>query len=398
MKLSQRTAWPSQPNAWTRACARPAVGEPRLDLTCSNPTAVGLHPPPDVLAALGTPNAAHYDPQPLGLPCAREAVARYHRERGRAVSPEQVWICASTSEAYAQLLTILGDPGDAVLVAQPGYPLLDMLGDVAGIRRVPYPLGFDGQWHLDLAGLDAALDAEPRACAIAVVAPHNPTGHVPEAGVWSALCQRAQRRGLAVILDEVFADYTLHGRAHPLHVDDHGTPIVVLSGLSKVAALPQLKLSWAVFHGPPGPCAELRRRAELLADAFLSVATPVQLALPTLLRAAEQLRPRILTRLRTNLAHLRAAAHDRPFEPLPVEAGWTALLRLPAVDDLDDLGWACRLLDAGVRVQPGFLFDLPAPPRIAVSLLTPPDVFAQGIARIRAEVDAVLHPKQPGAR
>jgi alanine-synthesizing transaminase len=391
MRLSARSGWPREPSAWAQAVAQARARGGLVDLTASNPTAVGLLHPPEVYRALGDPAAARYRPRARGLATARAAVAGYYARRGRVVDPERVVLYASTSEAYAQLLAIVADPGDAVLVPQPGYPLLDMLGDLAGVRRVPYPLRHDGEWHVDLPGVDEALARSARARAIVVVAPSNPTGSLPSEDEWAGLAARARAHALPILVDEVFADYPLRdlpGRVRFASSTD--VPCVVLSGLSKVAALPQLKLAWAVLHGPDAEVAELRARAELAADAFLSVSTPVQLALPTLLEAAEEIQPRIQARLDASLWRVWARTRGRPVEPLPADAGWTVLLRLPDVHELHDLGWGRRLLDAGVLVQPGFLFDLPAPPRVAVSLLTPEDVLEEGMTRLLRCVDAVL--------
>ena len=360
-----------------------------MDLTTSNPTAAGLVHGAEVYRRLGDPAAARYRPRARGLAAARAAVAGHYARRGRVVDPERVVLYASTSEAYAQLLAIVADPGDAVLVPRPGYPLLDMLGDLAAVRRVPYPLAYDGQWHVDLAGLDAALAGEPQARALVVVAPGNPTGSLLEPAEWVGLRARARARGLPVLVDEVFADYPLQagpGKARWLEADD--VPCVVLSGLSKVAALPQLKLAWAVLHGPDDEVTELRARMELCNDAFLGASTPVQLALPALLQAAEEIQPRISARLQASLASVTARLRGSVVDPLPADAGWTVLLRLPEVQG--DLAWALRLLDAGVHVQPGFLFDVPAPPRVAVSLLTPEAELAEGLSRLLRCVAAVL--------
>ena len=288
MRLSARSAWPSEPSTWARAVAHARATSPDLvDLTPSNPTQVGLVHPEPVYRALGDPQGARYEPHPLGLPVARDAVAAYYARRGQAVDPARLWLCASTSEAYAQLLTLLADPGDTVLVPSPGYPLLDMLGDLAGVRRVPYPLRRDGRWFIDLDGLDRALARSPRARVLVVIAPGNPTGAMLDPAQWHALQARARAHDLALVVDEVFADYPLDPPPDRLRfVGDDDAPCLVLSGLSKVAALPQLKLSWVVMHGPETTVAPLRTRAELVDDALLSVATPVQRALPTLLAAA----------------------------------------------------------------------------------------------------------------
>lgn len=389
MRLSARSGWPHEPSAWARAVAAARARGGLVDLTTSNPTTVGLVHAPEVLGRLGDPAAARYRPRARGLRSARAAVAGYYARRGRAVDPERVVIYASTSEAYAQLLAIVADPGDAVLVPRPGYPLLDMLGDLAAVRRVPYPLAYDGQWHVDGAGLPAALAGEPRARALVVVAPGNPTGSLLRAGEWAGLRAHARARGLPIIVDEVFADYPLHDPPDAerwLAADD--VPCVVLSGLSKVGALPQVKLAWAVLHGPPPEVAELRARMELANDAFLGASTPVQLALPALLEAAEEIQPRIRARLRANATRTSARLRGTPLDRLAADAGWTALLRLPEVHD--DLAWALRLLDAGVHVQPGFLFDLPAPPRVAISLLVPEAALDEGLSRIVRCVDEAL--------
>jgi alanine-synthesizing transaminase len=352
-----------------------------VELTASNPTAVGLVHAPAVYRALGDPAAVRYRPRARGLALARAAVAGYYTRRGRVVDPERVVLYASTSEAYAQLLAIVADPGEAVLVPRPGYPLLDMLGDLAGVRRVAYPLGYDGEWFVELAGVDAALAGEPRTRGIVVVAPNNPTGSLLGVEEWAGLRGRARAHGIVIVVDEVFADYPLRslpGKLRFLAPTD--VPCVVLSGLSKVAALPQQKLAWAVLHGPDATVAELRARMELANDAFLGVSTPVQLALPALLEAAEEIQPRIQARLDGNLRRIAERVRGSAVSLLPADAGWTVLLRLPAL--LDDLGWGLRLLDAGVRVQPGFLFDVPAPPRVAVSLLTPEDALEEGMARL----------------
>lgn len=389
MRLSARSAWPREPSAWARAVARARARGGIVDLTTSNPTAVGLVHGPEVYRSLGDPAAASYRPRARGSASARAAVAGYYARRGRAVDPERVVLYASTSEAYAQLLAIVADPGDAVLVPRPGYPLLDMLGDLMGVRRVAYPLAYDGQWHVDLPGLDDALDGEPRARGIVVVAPNNPTGSLLEQAEWTGLRARARARGLPVLVDEVFADYPLQAAPDkPRFLGADDVPCVVLSGLSKVAALPQLKLAWAVLHGPDEAVTELRARMELASDVFLGASTPVQLALPALLEAAEEIQPRILARLRANLASVTTRLRGSVVDPLPTDAGWTVLLRLPEVHD--DLAWSLRLLDAGVRVQPGFLFDLDRPPRVAVSLLTPEAELDEGLSRLLRCVAEVL--------
>jgi alanine-synthesizing transaminase len=369
MKLSKRTRWDLHASPLHEAMLSRA-GRETIDLTVSNPTAVDLHHDEATYALLGDAGNRFYEPDPLGIASAREAVADYYARRGIEVDPARVLLTAGTSEAYAHLFAVLCDPGNAILVPRPGYPLLDHLADLADVQQVPYHLAYDDRWHV-------AEVPEVDARAIVVVAPGNPTGHVPDAHESTWLAARAPVR----IIDEVFADY-------PLELDPdelarrrvpRGGPAFLLGGLSKAAALPQLKLSWIVALGDA--LDEAMHRAEIVADAFLSVATPVQRALPALLHAAEPMQARIRARLRDNLATIDRLLVDTPIDRLRVDAGFTALLRLPAVRD--DQAWALRLLErADVLVQPGYLFDLPSPPRVAVSLLTLPPDLERGLVRL----------------
>jgi alanine-synthesizing transaminase len=388
VKLSQRTGWIEQPSLLHRALAHArGSGRAVLDLTSSNPTLAGLSHPASVYESLVAGDVGRYEPHALGLPTAREAVAAYYARRGVTAAAERIWLCASTSEAYAQLFALVCDPGDAVLVPTPGYPLLDVIGDVAGVRRISYPLAYDGRWHIDVAGLRQALAAESRLRAVVVVSPNNPTGNYLAASELAALEAACVEHQIPLIVDEVFADYPLGDRQGVRHIEVRSCMAFVLSGLSKVAALPQMKLSWVVVHGPSAPADAVLARAEHLADACLSVSTPVQLALPDLLEAAEPMQARIRARLHTNLALLRDHTTGGPVELLSAEGGWTALLRLPQIGDRDAEGWAVECLErADVLVQPGHWFDLPDPPRVVLSLLTPSRDFEQGVARMLALV------------
>lgn len=388
MKLSARTAVPSEasPEHATLAEARARVPG-ALDLTVSNPTEVGLVHSAEVYAKLGDPAAARYDPVPFGLASARAAVVDHYARREVAVAHDRVWLTASTSEAYAQLMLLACDPGDVWWVPRPGYPLLDALAQPFGVELRGYPMHWHGRWQVGLAELSAAVAAEPRSRAIVAVAPGNPTGAYLSRAELDELAQLCARRELALVVDEVFADHEVAVPPDRVRHTGGALPCAtfVLSGLSKVAALPQMKLGWVVAHGPEDIVAPVLARAEHLADAFLSVATPVQLALPELLAAGDALRPRVRERVRTNLACLRAASSGTPMDVLDVEGGWVALVRLPSVTD--DLGWAVDLVThARVLVQPGYLYDLPAPPRLAVSLLVEPDRFAPAAAAIAERV------------
>ena len=389
--FSRHTAWSTEPSPLDLALAR-ADRSTLLDLTSSNPTRVGLTHPAALYTDLHDERSALYDPASLGILSAREAVADYYAARGRRPDPAHIGLCASSSEAYSHLLALLCDPGDAVLVPQPGYPLLRVLAELAHVELVPYPLLYDGTWSIDQVSLSEILAATPRARALVVVAPNNPTGNYLHPHELPFLDALLAPRQIALLTDEVFFDYPLRPTPHP---SPALTPLATLaftiSGLSKVAALPQLKLAWWLATGPAPLVHQAIARLELIADTYLSVATPVQLALPRLLAAAPAIQAQISARTRHNLATLRAACRDTALTVLDLDAGWTALLRLPAVHDLDDEAWALQLLArARILTQPGNLYDLHDPPHLAVSLLTPESTLAAACDRLRAVVAEVL--------
>lgn len=402
MTLSRRAAVPDEPSPeHARLAAARARTADAIDLTPSNPSEVGLVHPPEVYAALGDPGAARYEPAPFAPWSARAAVVDHDARRDVEVTPERVWLTASTSEAYAQLMLLSGRPGDGWWVPRSGYPLLEALACPLGIELRAYSLGYLGRWGVDLAELAALVAAEPRSRAIVAVAPGNPTGAYLSRSELDAITSLCAAHDLAFVVDEVFSDYPLVQRADRVRHVGGALPCAtfVLSGLSKVAALPQMKLGWVVAHGPRDLVAPALARVEHLADAFLSVATPVQLALPTLLAAGDGLRPRILARLQANLATLARACADAPLDVLDVEGGWIALVRLPAIGanappdtTFDDVAWACDLCEhARVVVQPGYLYDLASPPRVAVSLLTEEDRFAIGVRALVRRVTQVAN-------
>jgi alanine-synthesizing transaminase len=384
--LSRRTAWPDEPNPLTLAAERARRGpNPPLDLTVSNPLEVDLLPPAD-LGALAGPDAQHYRPDPLGLRPAREAVARYYRDRhGVDVDPDRVMLTSSTSEAYAYLFWALADPGDEVLVPAPSYPLFGFLADLAGVCLRPYPLAYDGAWHLDPPALEAA--AGPGARALLVVSPNNPTGSFLKRDELAALRAFAAERSLALVSDEVFLDYGFDPdprRAPSLAAETEGLAFA-LGGLSKAAALPQLKLAWTVVAGADAPARAALARLAFVADTFLSPGAPAQCALPSLLAQAPARAALVRDRARRNLAALARAFAGTAATPLRVEGGWTAVVRMPRTRSAD--AWAHALLDRGVLVQPGYFYDFADEGRLVVSLLPPPDAYDEALARWRALLD-----------
>ena len=380
--FSERTRWDLRPNRLAeRLAAKRASGARVLDLTESNPTRVGLACPEGVLEALARPEARCYEPQPFGLLSAREAVAADLARRGSAVAADRIVLSASTSEAYAFLFKLLCDPGDAVAVPRPSYPLFEYLAGLENVRVDRCDLAYDGEWHLDRGSLEAALHGRTRA--LVVVHPNNPTGSYVKPDELAWLLELCAARGLALVSDEVFADFAFHDdprRAASL-ANDGPVLAFTLGGLSKSCALPQLKLAWTAVGGPPALRDEALARLEVVADTYLSVSTPVQVAAPSLLARREELQRPIAERVRANLALVRERVADTAASLLEPEGGWCAVLRVPAT--LSEEERVLRLLEArDVLVHPGYFFDLPTEAFLVASLLTPAEDLAEGLDRL----------------
>jgi hypothetical protein len=387
---SRRLPQDTTPNAWARLLAeRRARGARLIDLTESNPTAVGLGGAGAAeLRALAEPAGARYLPDPRGLAVAREAVAAALREDRRvAVDPEHVVLTASTSESYAHLFRLLADPGDAFLVPEPSYPLFAPLASLEGVRLEPYRLDYDRRWHLDRESLErAALAADGRARAAIVAQPNHPTGSCLEAYEVAALESCCERHGLAIVSDEVFGEHPQPPERGPLPtlLGSRRVTTFVLGGLSKTCGMPQLKLAWTVCLGPEPGRSEAQRQLEWIADLFLSVSAPVQLAAPRLLAARRAFRDRVRERLTTNLTALDALALRQPeLERLHARGGWSAVLRLPRVRGEEE--WTLALLERDVVVHPGHFYDFAAEGYLVLSLLPEPGAFSAGLERV-AEV------------
>lgn len=396
-RFSRRVPWHLVPNRLSQALAqRRHEGAALLDLTVSNPTRAlpGLYDP-SLLAPLADPRGLRYEPSPQGLLEAREAVCAYYARRGLPVDPRHLVLSASTSEGYAWLFQLLCEPGERVLFPVPSYPLIELLAGLSAVHVDPYALYYDGRWRLDRGTIERAVTPETRA--LIVVSPNNPTGsfvHRDEVGWLLELCAE---RGLALIVDEVFGDYPLEpgadaGDAPVPSFLDPTLPtralVFVLSGLSKVVGLPQLKLGWISVRGPEPLRSQAQDRLEILADTFLSVGTPVQLAAAPLLAHAERLRDGIAARTRHNLSTLRKTVAGTACQVLPVEGGWYAVLRLPRT--LDEEERLLRFLAAGVVCQPGYFFDFQEEAYAVLSLLSDPEQLTEGVRRIVADVEQEL--------
>jgi len=381
--LSARTGWDLTANRLSSLVAtRRRAGAPLLDLTETNPTRVGIAYPPDLLAPLADPASLRYDPAPSGLDSAREAVAADYRRRGASVDASRLILAASTSEAYAWLFKLLCDPGDAVLVPRPSYPLFEYLARLESVEALPYDLSYDGQWHL---GPEAVREAvSPRTRAVVVVSPNNPTGSYLKRAEAEALLSLAAERGLAVISDEVFADYAFgpDPRRVPTLAEDGPSLTFSLGGLAKSCGLPQLKLAWIAVAGPERWRAPALARLEVVADTYLSVSTPVQRAAPALLARLPELQRPIAARVRVNRDALRRRlGSGGPASVLDTEGGWSAVLQVPATESEEER--VVRLLEQhDVLVHPGYFFDFPREAYLVLSLLPSPDVFDEAVARI----------------
>jgi alanine-synthesizing transaminase len=375
--LSRRLDFDAAENALTRLLAeKRRAGARIVDLTESNPTRVGLRYPEAWADALAGPGAKIYEPTPRGLPAAREAVAAYYAGRGVAVDPEAIVLTASTSEAYSLLCKLLCDPHDALLAPRPGYPLLDPIAALEGVRLDRYPLR-PGTWRIDADALAARVDARTRA--VVVVNPNNPTGSYLKRTELEALCDLAARRDLALISDEVFADYPLIADAERVDVAaaQSRVPCFSLGGLSKICALPQVKVGWIVLGGPPDSRRRILGALEHIADTYLSCSGPAQHALPELLALRHTVGAQIAARVRENYAWLSASGAD----VLPAEGGWYAVLRLPS--PLLDEALALDLLARDdVLVHPGYFYDFEEPCFVVVSLLCEPPTLHEGIGRL----------------
>lgn len=386
--FSARTAWPLAANRLHQlAQARRSVSrgdEDFLDLTASNPTVCGFdYPRAALLAALGSAAALRYEPQPLGLEATRQAVAAYYSERGSPIAPERLLLTASTSEAYAHLFRLLCDAGDSVLMPAPSYPLFEMLAGLSDVRLLPVPMTYACGWHLDVEALAAAAD--PRTRVLLLVHPNNPAGCYIKPEEWTRLQALARERAWALVVDEVFYDYSIPPAAPArLDLDACAVPTFLLNGLSKTVALPQMKLAWISVHGPAAPADTALARLEVINDLFLSASGPIQHAAPALLAARHGLQRQIRSRLAVNLAALDLALAAAPgFERLRVEGGWSVVLRLPRIHT--DEAWAELLLErAGVLAHPGHFYGFAEEACLVLSLLLPPEAFAPGVARLLA--------------
>ncbi len=382
--FANRTNWNLAPNKLSEAlAAHRAAGKPLLDLSVSNPTKCGFVYSQDaILDALHNPQALNYEPIPRGLALARLAVAEYYASHGANIAAADIFLTTSTSEAYSFALRLLCNPGDEVLIQAPSYPLFDFLADIQDVRLVRYPLLYDHGWQIDFHALEQAITARTRG--VIVVHPNNPTGHFTKPAEMARLNAICSAHEMALIADEVFLDFTLGAELPASFAANRGALTFTMSGLSKIAGLPQMKAAWLVVSGPPHSKDEALARLEVIADTYLSMNAPVQLAIPAFLEQREAFQKQLMARVRRNLSELdRQLAAQKICSRLEVEGGWYAVLRVPATRSDEDL--AIELLTTrGVYVHPGHFYDFSSEGFLVVSLIGGEADFSEGISEALA--------------
>ncbi len=382
MRFSARTNWETNETDLARALReRRESGQSIYDLTATNPTQCGFtYDEAAVLSPLASPEALIYDPNPQGMLRAREAVSAYYRSHGAAVDPAQIFLTTSTSEAYSYVFRLLCDLGDEVLIAQPSYPLFDFLAALDDVKLIPYALFYDHGWHLDIEAVRQSIT--PRARAIALVHPNNPTGHFTKQQERAQLEALCEEHNLALIIDEVFLDYPLTAPGSSFATGPHPALTFVLSGLSKIAALPQMKAAWIATFGPDAALKQSLTRLEIIADTFLSMNAPIQYAMPHWLTHRHAIQQQISQRIAANLETLDALlAEQTMITRLEVEAGWYAILRIPALRRDEET--AINLTrEAGVSTHPGYYFGFRGDGWLVVSLLTQKTDLKMGLEAI----------------
>ncbi|HEX7287759.1 MAG TPA: pyridoxal phosphate-dependent aminotransferase [Candidatus Angelobacter sp.] len=383
--FAERTQWNLKTNRLSESLARlRAAGGQMLDLTASNPTECGFkYDGSAILKAFISPASLKYHPDPRGLTQARQAVCDYYGGRGEEVGLQDLVLTTSTSEAYSFAFRLLCNPGDEVLVPRPSYPLFDFLAEIQDVTLVRYPLFYDHGWHMDLHALEKAITERTRG--VIVVHPNNPTGHFVKPEERSRINEICSAHGLAIIADEVFLDFALGEKNAASFVVNQASLTLTMSGLSKISGLPQMKVAWLAVSGPEPAKREALARLEVIADTYLSMNAPVQIALPALLAQRHAFQQQLMARVRTNLQELdRQISEQTQCSRLEVEGGWYAVLRVPATRTDEELALAL-LEDEGIYVHPGHFYDLPEG-YVVVSLITPEREFALGMERILAAV------------
>ena len=359
-------------------------GEDVIDLTESNPTVVGFDSDEAaILESLSQPSAMHYHPDPQGLISARRVIVNYYQQHALSVDLSSLFLTAGTSEAYSYLFKLLLNPGEEVLIPRPSYPLFELLAGLESVQAVEYPLMYcNNEWRIDIEALNNSVSNKTRA--VIVVSPNNPTGSYLKPNELEAVNQVCRDHGCALIVDEVFFDYASRKRGRPVQSACQNKEVLtfVLSGISKVLALPQLKMSWILVSGPTGLCAEARNRLEFIADTYLSVSAPVQVAAEELFKFRKDIQVQIINRVEKNEELLVSICEAQSkCNVLKREGGWYAVLRIE--DGYSDEEVAYQLLkEDNVFIHPGYFYNFTSRDFIVLSLLPQPHLFQEGINKL----------------
>lgn len=376
--FADRTSWNLKANPLSEALAKHrAAGKQLLDLTVSNPTECGFeYDSRAILQALANPASLAYHPEPRGLLVARRAVAAYYAARNAKVRAESIILTTSTSEAYSFVFRMLCNPGDEILIPEPSYPLFAFLADIQDVKLARYPLVYDYGWQINFHALQQAIT--PRTRGVIVVHPNNPTGHFTKSHEREKLNEICCSRNLAIIADEVFLDFALQGQPPFSFAGNSKALTFTMSGLSKISGLPQMKAAWLVTSGPQELKSQALALLEIIADTYLSMNAPVQHAIPALLEQRQRFQTQLLARVRKNLEELdRQLATQKSCARLAVEAGWYAVLRVPATRSDEELAIEL-LMRKNVYVHPGHFYDFPSEGFLIVSLIAREEEFAEG--------------------
>ncbi len=384
--FSDRSNWNLSPNSLSVLLQdKKSRGVDILDLTVSNPTRIGLdYDSDEILAAISQPQSMTYEPDPRGLVQAREAIAKYYKDRGERVDLDAIFLTASTSEAYSVLFKLLGNPGDEILIPKPGYPLLSYLVCFEGLHALSYPLRYDDRkgWSIDMDVLQALIN--PKTKAIVLVNPNNPTGSYVSRQELAELYAVCREYDLALITDEVFSDF--NATEKPVRIQtavNHSNPLTfVLNGLSKMVGLPQVKLGWIVVSGDPDLSKAALSRLEMMLDFYLSTSTPVQHAAKRLFHQRQVIQGQMFSRIASNSRFLEAQlARTSNIRSLTREGGWYAVIEI--FDEVSDEDRVLQLLDRdNTLAHPGYFYEFHREGFLVVSLLTPCDIFSNGITRL----------------
>lgn len=385
--FAERTKWNLTTNRLSRALdAQRTSGKRLIDLAISNPTKCGFAFEEDtILQALANPAVLRYEPDPRGLHSARASVAGYYASRGTPIELSDIFLTASTSEAYSFAFRTLCNPDDEILVPSPSYPLFDFLAEIQDVRLVRYPLFYDHGWQIDFHALEKSIG--PRTRALIVVHPNNPTGHFTKPAEAQSLAEICAANDMALIADEVFLDFAIANELAESFAANVRSLTFTISGLSKIAGLPQMKAAWLVVSGPSQIKEQALARLEIISDTYLSMNAPVQIALPAFMDHRSAFQKQLMERVRRNLAGLdRQLAAQEACSRLRVEGGWYVVVRLPATHN--DQDFAVSLLETGdVYVHPGHFYDFPGNGYLVLSLITPENIFFEGLSLLLSQAN-----------